>query len=59
MLRISAIAIVEQQHEDRELLVGARRERALRRQQADVARHLAALEEIEQRSRAAITAPAR
>ena len=42
------IGIVRQQDEERELLLRARRERALRRQQADVARHLAAAEEVDQ-----------
>src|SRR5581483_2501615 len=40
--------IVEQQDQDPELLVGARREGALGRQQSDVARHLAAFEEVEE-----------
>src|SRR5207244_4057332 len=44
------IDVVEQQHENRELLVGAGRNRALRREQAHVARHLASLEEIEKGS---------
>ena len=48
--RISRIGILEQQHEDRELLVRARRERALRGQQPHVARDLASLEEIQKRS---------
>ena len=46
-----AIRILEQQHENRELLVRARRQRALRRLQAHVALDLAALEEIQQRRR--------
>ena len=43
------IGILEQQDENLELLVRARRQRALRRQQPDVARHFASLEEIEDR----------
>jgi hypothetical protein len=45
------IAILEQQHEDRELLVGARGERARRRLHADVAVHLASFEQVQQRGR--------
>ena len=48
--RISRIGIFEQQDQDRELLVRAWRQRALRRQHPDVARHFAPPEEIEQRS---------
>ncbi len=47
------IGVVKQQHENRQLLDGPRRQRAGGRQQFDVARDFAALEEIEKRSRRA------
>ena len=46
------IAILDQQHEDRQLLVRARRQRAGRRLHAHVAIDLAPFEQIEQRRRA-------
>ncbi len=47
-----AIRILEQVHENRQLFVGARGKRALRRLQADVAIDFASLEQIEKRCRA-------
>ena len=47
------IRIVEQVDEDAELLVGARREPALRRQHPDVARDFPAFEELKERARLA------
>ena len=46
-----AILVLEEQHEDGELFVRARRQRALRGLQAHVALDLASLEEIQQRRR--------
>ena len=45
------IGVVREQHEQRELLLRPRRQRALRREQAHVARHFAAAEEIDQGGR--------
>ena len=44
------VAVLEQQHQDGELLVCARCERALRREEADIALDLASLEGIEKGS---------
>ena len=49
--RISRIRVLEQQHQDGQLFVRARRQRALRRLQPDVALDLASFEEIQQRRR--------
>ena len=46
----SAILIADEEHQQRELLQRPRRERAARREHADVARHFAAAEAIEQGS---------
>ena len=45
------IGVFEQQDENLELLVRARRQHALRRQQPDVTRHFAAPEKVENRGR--------
>ena len=46
------VGILDEQREDGDLLVGARRQRALRRLEAHVALDLAALEKLEERGRA-------
>ncbi len=47
--RDRGIRVVGQQQQERELLVSPGRQRALRRKHADVARHLAAAKEVDQR----------
>ena len=45
---ISGLGVVDEQHQQRDLLVRARRHAALRRLQTDVARDVAAAEKVQQ-----------